>query len=134
MRFLLIAVLCACGSKPAAAPTAAPAKGPSCPASFSAVTEGQDCAAPGPACTFPEGRCECVRGEDCKGTPSTRAELAELNRLRWHCERKRTDGCPTAPGGACPTEGVTCTYAGCCPDFYTCTSGIWTAHETACPP
>ena len=62
------------------------------------------------ACTYPEGRCECLRSVPCSGAAQP------LGEPRWLCVPKRTDGCPDgtpSPGSACTKPGKKCSYGTC---------------------
>ena len=82
-----------------------------CPRSYRQATGPCDPrTSSGEVCTYPEGRCSCVRSVPCSGVPHPPGEPA------WKCEPKRTDGCPDGQptqGGACTKPGKKCSYGSC---------------------
>jgi hypothetical protein len=87
----------------------------------------------GEVCTYPEGRCSCVRSVPCSGVPQPAGEPA------WKCEPKRTDGCPdVAPtqGAACTKPNKKCVYGHCGSIELTCDAKTkkWIVSAVGAPP
>jgi hypothetical protein len=106
-----------------------------CPATFAAAAGACDERAtpPGRVCTFPQGKCTCVRSVPCSGVPQPPGEP------RWKCEAARTDGCPNAApqqGAACKTPGKACSYGSCGSMTYTCAADkrTWFVSGMVAPP
>jgi hypothetical protein len=105
----------------------------SCPATFSAITEGTPCSAYGTECYFPEARCWCDTGLG--GMP-----------LAWDCDiaTTQTDSGFFIPDGGCPEPrprlgtpcsasdvGLSCEYGNSCWALR-CPSGAWVLGNNGC--
>jgi hypothetical protein len=115
--------------------TALPAAGPdvACPPSFKQATGPCDPRVGPATCSYPEGRCECVRSVPCSGV------LQPAGEPRWKCQAKRTDGCPDnqpAQGAACSKPGKKCSYGDCGGMELTCDAKTrkWTVTGIVAPP
>jgi hypothetical protein len=120
------------GPSPAATcPT--PTGDPACPTSYRGVARGALCDIEGLICGYPQGICECLR--PISGPPQVGPGGANPT---WACDLPQ-QGCPSPRphlGTACGTEGQTCDYASCTlPEgtAETCSGGVWTTAESACP-
>jgi hypothetical protein len=129
MRSLALALL-ALGSTPLA-PTG---QDIACPPTFKQAAGACDPrVSAGHVCTYPEGRCTCVRSIPCSGVPSPPGEP------QWRCHAARTDGCPDAQpaqGSACTKPGKKCSYGDCGSIELTCDGKTrkWLISGGAAPP
>ena len=107
----------------------------SCPRSFGEAP-GASCEAPGDlgsACTYTEGRCECIHSLHCGRGGAVRALSSPEPNQILSCTTRACDG--VAESSACSNEGATCRGpASTCYAFYECKTGRWALVQAGPPP
>ena len=134
------------GKKCGAPPPVVPTNSADCPASKSAITEGQACTPKGTTCHFDGAQCACgafcptvpVGRPPCDPDAGVTMNCCDQTRSDWHCFAGPSFCKAQRPriGSPCTTEGETCAItepAECGQSTIACKGGVWTIPNSACP-
>jgi hypothetical protein len=109
-----------------------PPPGPSCPATYGAVTQGATCPV-ATSCAYPEGTCACEI--NCGPQYPLPRPCDAGTPLTWVCGGASA-GCPAIrphAGTACSQDQQLCTYGDCTAPAVRCQNGSWHESPQSCP-